>query len=73
MNAVHRTVVEGAGLTLEVRVVPLGRGTGARVGYSVTVWSTAGGVARVVEGGEALLPPALIKEAKTALWARLKP
>lgn len=67
------TTVPGAGLEVEVYLIPIERGIGATVEYHVIVWQVSGDYRKPIQGGEQLLPPAIINEAKLKLWGSIKP
>lgn len=61
------------GFRVEVTIIPITRGLGATINYSVTVWAVAGNMLRVIPNGEVMLPPELIQSLKTKLWEAIKP
>lgn len=65
--------VAGAGLEIEVTIIPIQRGVGATIDYGVAVWQVKGNTRSVIPSGENMLPPELVQSAKTKLWESIRP
>ena len=65
--------VEGAGLEVEVMIIPIERGIGATVDYGVTVWQVKNNYRSVIPNGESMLPVEMVQSAKTKLWENIRP
>lgn len=65
--------IPGTCLRVEVFILQVNRGVGPIVDYAVRVWSVIDGYATRLPGGEAMLPPDMIRNIKLKLWESLKP
>jgi len=72
-SAVSVLPIAGGTIEVEVTLIAIERGLGATVDYAIMVWQVSGNYRSVIVGGEKMLPPEIITEAKTKLWESIKP
>ena len=73
LKATYSESLPDKGLKVEAILIPITRGTGATVQYSITVWAEAAGYSTPIQGGQMLVDKDTISRVKRKLWEQIKP